>query len=795
MVGAVYTLTTAMVLLGGSGHPRLFFDEAHIPQLRLQASTTHADLALRLEAYADHVLTHNMQPPSQPPTGDAEEGTWRTWGDRLPPMAMAWLLTEDPKQSSACRDWLIEAMDTMSAWTVWGPTPETDVDLDAAHIMAGFAFACDVLDDALPAVVTYRQRLAMQAEQLQAAILSADPPFWVGSFIQNHNYINYNALLMSGLLLDGDHPDAAAWIDMAESNMASVMEFRAARSDGSDFEGVMYATYGDNFLFQSLDLLSRHRGWSMESHPWMKNHLDFFLHGARPGLDLVAGFSDGLGSWGHGPANLLYFLDRVTGDGQATALATALTTALDESFPWGKPPGATLPTAFLWFDPTLAGGDWEPPANTLHRFDDLDLVTWHAGWDEGQTFLFFKCGVPPGRSAWDQLITGDPLAAELSFGHANPDAGAFAFYPGGRSFIMDSLYERPKRTAVNNTMTFGPPPVIDRGISDDELAMVWDLKYLDQLGRLDEVGQVGEWSVWLGPPDDVVDSGMNAWVAAAAAGQGVVYASGEAGHAYPSIVSVEGGGEEPFGLDRFFRSLVLLPGDVLLVVDRVVTDGVLPSHTYFRSLSSPWFDREFTAQGTTASLPLEDGSTGILKVVQPVGAAFETGRQVTDWDAVHPDLHVEDWTELDYWGIFAKVTNQQQDGETTAIYLLRTDDVAASVLQVDESDPRGIALDVDVDGVQFAIQLAMDPEQGAREGFLGFDGWASVQGGAVVDFCERGPCRCDGDLNANGAVDVADVLAVIAAWGDTGGDADIDGDGVVAIGDLLAVIGLWGPCG
>ena len=53
---------------------------------------------------------------------------------------------------------------------------------------------------------------------------------------------------------------------------------------------------------------------------------------------------------------------------------------------------------------------------------------------------------------------------------------------------------------------------------------------------------------------------------------------------------------------------------------------------------------------------------------------------------------------------------------------------------------------------------------------------------------------CSGDTDANGVVNVEDLLAVISQWGSTGGTADLDGSGTVDVGDLLLVIGGWGDC-
>jgi hypothetical protein len=49
------------------------------------------------------------------------------------------------------------------------------------------------------------------------------------------------------------------------------------------------------------------------------------------------------------------------------------------------------------------------------------------------------------------------------------------------------------------------------------------------------------------------------------------------------------------------------------------------------------------------------------------------------------------------------------------------------------------------------------------------------------------------DINADGEVDVLDMVAVIVSWGAAGGPADANGDGVVDVLDLLEVILHWGP--
>ena len=60
----------------------------------------------------------------------------------------------------------------------------------------------------------------------------------------------------------------------------------------------------------------------------------------------------------------------------------------------------------------------------------------------------------------------------------------------------------------------------------------------------------------------------------------------------------------------------------------------------------------------------------------------------------------------------------------------------------------------------------------------------------------RATCRWDCSAVPSGAVDVPDLLALLAAWGGppgAGTTCDFD-DGFVAVPDLLKLLANWGPC-
>jgi hypothetical protein len=66
----------------------------------------------------------------------------------------------------------------------------------------------------------------------------------------------------------------------------------------------------------------------------------------------------------------------------------------------------------------------------------------------------------------------------------------------------------------------------------------------------------------------------------------------------------------------------------------------------------------------------------------------------------------------------------------------------------------------------------------------------------IPDSCEP---TCNADTNGSGTIDVTDLLAVIAQWGECPSTpapcgADLNVDEVVNVSDLLAIISAWGPC-
>ena len=119
----------------------------------------------------------------------------------------------------------------------------------------------------------------------------------------------------------------------------------------------------------------------------------------------------------------------------------------------------------------------------------------------------------------------------------------------------------------------------------------------------------------------------------------------------------------------------------------------------------------------------------------------------------------------------------------------------------------GQQLIMDVYGDQGFIETVFETgtvnSQNALEGFIEAEHAAGITHVEVRSSSSGFNCaiddlrvssECPADLDGSGAVDIGDLLAILAAWGNKGGPEDLDGNGVVDIGDLLIVLSSWGPC-
>ena len=714
-------------------HPRLFFDADELGALQTKARGGSRQIAERLFAYGDKVANSRRSLPAaemgQLPKAN---GTWRKEGDKLMGVAAAYALQTDPKKKDAYGTWAKEAMRRISSWTAWGPSTKYAVGLDGAHILFGFSVAYDLLYSEFNAAERekFAKRIHKQAELFYEETQAREPEFWTTSYTNNHNYINHNALLCAALAVEDVYPrEARAWIQQCVKNTDLVMEIRALIGDGSTNEGVMYGTYASHALFATLELLHEHKLADHLDNVWLTQHFNFLLHGSLPGFQRVVGIADGHGSYGHGPRHLLYFLDRVTRDGRPTWVAQRIDEALGKRQPYGKPEGSNLLFEMLWHDPAIEPRSINRGSSPgFHHFEDWGVVTYRRGWSRDDTFFSFKSGDPAGEATWAMMLNGDPRVSATNVSHSHPDAGSFTFYPGGQDFIAGALYPKPKRTALSNTYTFTPSFAMAPPIPESAISRLWEPTKINQIGRLDEIGQLGEWSQWMGPIKPLVKAAPNADIVTAVKADDAIFVSGEFGDAYPKQVKKRGGGKGPLGVESVYRSALLLPEDVLLIVDRVQTRGNVGAHAYFRALSSPDHKAEWKVRGNVATLSGGGSPGSEVELYSPRGVKIETGRELISYEDAKGDNRrtVKDWDAIAHSSVFARFSNPSQSGAETYVYLVRPNGTVGKITELQTSDARGVAMKIETADRLYEVRIATELASNARRGFLGFDGHVRV---------------------------------------------------------------------
>jgi len=710
------TVTRKMPTSPHLGHPRLYFSATELVELQAKGKSSHAVLAKRIGAYGDFAV--KRQDAKLPPRDSSKlprgKGTWRIHGNRLLGLVAATLFHPEPTKRHASLSWAKQSMDRMADWRYWGPSKEREIDLDGAAILTSFAIAYDALYGQLEAgrQKKYRQALIERGTRYYQAITSANPPGWTFGFLANHNYIVFNALLHVGLAVLPEHPTAQAWIDLAATNTAKVMELRNLRGDGSDHEGPMYATYGDHGLFPTLDLLRRFKIKDYTKGQWFRNHFDYLIHCAQPGWTRVVGIGDNHGIWGHGPEHLLFLLARQTDEPRANWLALQLIAQSQAKSPFGKPEGGTLFWEYLWYDPSKGNEEINSVTTaTSHYFEDWGTAFFRRGWNQDDTYFAVSAGDPAGKAAWNLKLAKDPRVNTFNTAHDHAADGGFVFLPGGLPLITGSLYEKPKRTALHSTWTFGPAEKLPPLVSSSVLGRYWNEDALHQIGRNHEWGQIGEWNEWFGPAGALTKEQPSVTFSKSHSADGLYFASVEISGSYRRLPPRRNKPAQ-FEINRLSRNFLLLPDDTLVIVDRVKTSKPIAAQTYFRSISTRNNYRSFERNAKGARLLLGNGTAWQITAAYPVGMEFEVGKELFSIEDAKGKTEVSNWQEIDAFSIFLRASNPHHVGEKTYIFLLHP-------------ESRSVTLSQTKNGVD-EISFVLNSDTGMYPIRIGFSGNATV---------------------------------------------------------------------
>ncbi|HVP72171.1 MAG TPA: hypothetical protein VMS30_00440, partial [Phycisphaerales bacterium] len=181
------------------------------------------------------------------------------------------------------------------------------------------------------------------------------------------------------------------------------------------------------------------------------------------------------------------------------------------------------------------------------------------------------------------------------------------------------------------------------------------------------------------------------------------------------------------------------------------------------------------------------------------GTTINTGANLTSLEGAFPSEHA--WAPvLDAIdGKFIMAYNQTFPAFPDADANVSTYCTATGVIRVAEGH-RALAWTLQEDDqLALASTYATGGSSLNREGLVSWTHRSGSYGEIMLAEYQGHASCCKGDIapaGGNGVIDVNDLLAVIAAWGNVSGTpaADINGDFAVDVNDLLAVITSWGPC-
>ena len=441
-------------------HPRLYIDQARLDYLR---KAVHNDPRWKssmdtLIALADAGVRSG--PPDYAKQverggeldGKAHEQLWqRGVGNRIPHLALAYLLTGEKKYLDSTKAWVFASLD----YPTWAVGKMDGLDLAAGHQLAGIGLAYDWLYHDLTETerASIREKLVPLANRLARQGAYEGKAWWKGAYMQNHMWVSLAGMTTTAFALADEVPEAASWIAVAHAKFVKTLEI--VGDDGASHEGYGYWEYGAEYIMRYLELVKTCLGIDLyydsdgQPHPWLSNNAAYALHLALP-QDMwtkrssVVDIGDSPRYHWYGPSYLLRNLARRYPESpwQKTAQWQA-----DAYVKLGcDAPGCGHYLNFAWYDPEiLTKSPVDEKLPLVHHFKDIDIASARTSWEGPAAHLVVKCGPPLGHKH---------VHADRGYGagHVHPDAGHFVWSAGGKILLRDSGYTKPKATGNHSTV-------------------------------------------------------------------------------------------------------------------------------------------------------------------------------------------------------------------------------------------------------------------------------------------------------------------------------------------------------
>ena len=438
--------------------PSLLFGQADIPLLRLRAATTHREIWEPIRAYVERQLRSSA--PAVPPA-DGDVDTYRSYGNRLIPMAMVCVIEQEPQYCNLAHDYLM----TITSWQQWGEQNRRG--LGHAHIVFGVSLAYDWLYETLTPEERTAVAVALGQKAHELYEASASPRnvsawgnWWRFSYAQNHYPIIHSALGMAGLALRDTDDRAWIWTDHAQEKMYHFQFILDGIDDGSWHEGIAYQNY---FLTMMLPFaISLRQIYDIHVLParYMSNYVYWRIYNLLPSSRenaLTHGNYDL--SWvnSYEPQSILRFAAGEYNNPRAEWAARQIISASGrranlDAAPWNV-------FEFLYYDDSIAP---QPPDDLplAQTFSDMQAVIWRTGWDDDDLVFGLYSGSFGGNFTSQTFIDGtypwNPpctrTGCSLNVGHNHADAANFSLYQAGTWLIYETIGTGNAATSFHNTL-------------------------------------------------------------------------------------------------------------------------------------------------------------------------------------------------------------------------------------------------------------------------------------------------------------------------------------------------------
>lgn len=402
------------------GHPRLILTPERISILKAERETARRDFWSTALQSADDFSVLSI------PQMDHASNRYRSFGDTMPALGLAWHMTGESRFVDAADRWL-QAILAVPEWS-------GSQNLGRSAWAMGAALLHDWLHDELPAStrVRLRDRLAAEAE-----VLLVETSYW--RLLSNHCLIEVAAMGMIGLTLEGEHERASAYLAEARKRADLIIEH--APLDGSWGEGIQYWQYGLGHFLRYLEAAktSGHHDY-YPRYDWLRKTGFFPIHFSLPGSPAETVNIGDSGDYGYFAGFLHYLPASVYRNGHVQDYGNRTRSRHVYKFSWMD---------FIAYDPGVEPVDFTT-LPLFHHFEDNGFVIMRSGWEAGATLVAFHCGPGPGHRN-----QADPRRIErrgFGPGHAHPDINGFSIFAHGEWLALDPGYVRPKWTRDENTI-------------------------------------------------------------------------------------------------------------------------------------------------------------------------------------------------------------------------------------------------------------------------------------------------------------------------------------------------------